>query len=282
MKFNLTSYRLLALLLLMLVATLPAHASYRDIDASNGKVRVHYSNAAPNQCDVILLGVGTAMSADSYDKLAGQLNSYGYVVAIMDHAPGNMVKTDAGRYRNLALEIKSNLLNWISSSNCNGVAHWIMGGHSAGGQAAHNALSGDPGLANAVFSIDPFDISKSGNVSLPAFYWGFDVTTCFVTKDSAAKAAYYRSTNKRAMVRVKKKYSWGPCGYSPKYFHCSFCDSHCPGCTNCTYTPDHFYVDVAASADRFIQALFYGTWSRSALSGSMTTPTDLFVDQDRP
>ena len=157
-----------------------------------------------------------------------------------------------------------------------------MGGHSAGGQAAQNAIANNAGLADAVFSIDPFDASVAANINVPAMYWGFDVTTCFVDKNKAAKEAYYRSNTLRAFYKVDSVYSWGPCGYSPKYFHCSFCDSHCPACTNCKLTPDYFFDDVGASVNKFITAVFYGTWSKSALSISSTTPLTLYTDSDQP
>ncbi len=273
------------LYLLMLLWWLPFHgayAAYTDINASNGKVRVHYPSNPGSACDAILLGVGTAMGRSGYDKLSSQLIGHGYITVIMDHNPGNIVKTDSGKYAALANEVKSKLLNWIAGSGCNSIAHWIMGGHSAGGQAAQGAISNDPNLADAIFSIDPYNATKAGSVNVPAMYWGFDVTTCFVEKNDAAKAAYYRSNDLRAFYRVKKKYSWGPCGYSPKYFHCSFCDGHCPACTNCKVTPDHFFVDVGNSVDKFIQAVFYGSWSKSSLSINSTTPVQLFVDNDRP
>ncbi|WP_369602723.1 hypothetical protein AAIA72_07180 [Hahella sp. SMD15-11] len=133
-----------------------------------------------------------------------------------------------------------------------------------------------------MFNLDPFDMTKVAEVSVPTLNWGFDVTTCFVDKDKAAKLAYYKSNGQRAFVRVAKQYSWGPCGYSPKYFHCSFCDGHCPACTNCQNTPDSFFEDVARSVNRFVTAAFYGTWSRAALTFSSSTPVKLFVDADQP
>ncbi len=260
-----------------------AQASYFNQSMSTGDVRVHYKNPTAASCEAIVLGVGTSMSRSSYDDLAAELIEYGYIVVIMDHNPGNMVKTDATKYRNCVLDVQSNLVSWLSGTNCTGISHWLLGGHSAGGQAAQNAVSSDSSLADAIFSIDPYDCSGTGNVSLPALYWGFDVTTCFVSKDDAAEAAYYGSTGQRAFQRVDRKYTWGPCGYSPKFFHCSFTDNHCPACTNCMYTPDFFYEDVANSVYKFVQAAFYGTWSKSNLAiDNPTTPIDLFVDSDNP
>lgn len=259
-----------------------AMADYIDKTLSTGQVRIHYSNTTPSNCDAILLAVGTAMSISSYDKLSEELILQGYVTVIMDHAPGNMTKTSSTKYAALANDVKSNLSSWFGGSICSSVTHWIMGGHSAGGQAAQDAIANSLTQADAIFSIDPYNANNAGYVNLPALYWGFDVTTCFVDKNNAAKAAYLRSQNHRAFYRVDKKYSWGPCGYSPVYFHCSFCDDHCPGCTNCVMTPQHFFVDVASSVKKFINATFYGTWSKSALTLNATTPLKLFVDSEIP
>jgi hypothetical protein len=260
-----------------------AQANYFDKSVSAGNVRVYYSPTCPATSEAILIGVGTSMLTSSYGNLANALTNYGYIVVIMDHNPGNMVKTDATKYKNLALAVKANLVSWLASTNCKAIAHWILGGHSAGGQAAQNAVSSTPGLAQAIFSIDPYNCSNTGVVTVPALYWGFDVTSCFVTKEDAAEAAYYGSDGKRAFQRVAKKYVWGPCGYSPKFFHCSFCDGHCPACTNCMLTPNYFFTDVANSVYKFIKAAFYGTWSKSNLAiSNPSTPVTLFVDKDLP
>ena len=274
----------MSLLLGFFIATMAmsSYAASVDIEIASGDVRVHFPDNSPADCDAILIGVGTAMSAFSYDTLSAKLNSYGYITVILDHQPGELTKTDENRYRALAEDVKLNLLDWVSDSNCTSIEHWVMGGHSAGGQAAQNAVGNNPGLADAVFSIDPYDISGAASVAVPALYWGFDFTTCFVDKEKSAKAAYYKSTAQRAFVKVKRKYSFGPCGFSPKYFHCSFCDGHCPACTNCKTTPQHFFDDVGTSVKKFMDAAFYGNWSKTALSFNSTTPLTLYVDGDQP
>ena len=267
----------------LVLAVSVVQASYMDKTTGIGQYRVIYKNPSLASCEVFILGVGTAMSRTDYDYLGNAMaNTYGYVLVVMDHNPGNMVKTDATKYRNCALEVQNNLLNWLSGTGCTSVAHWILGGHSAGGQAAQNALSADPGLADGIFSIDPYNIEGAGIVNGPAIYWGFNVTTCFVEKSDAAEAAYYYTDGPRAFYRVKKVYGWTVCGYAPKYFHCSFCDLHCPGCTNCVTTPSHFFSDIAKSVNKFITAAFYGTWSKANLTISSTTPLELFVDNDAP
>jgi len=284
MKKTLSAIILFAAIGLVWGSFQDAQAAYFDKTISQGQVRVVYPGSPAATCDAILIGVGTSMSRSDYDNLANAIVNYKnkYIVVIMDHNPGNMVKTDATKYRNCALAVKSNLVSWLSGTGCTGIAHWILGGHSAGGQAAQNAVSADPTLADAVFSPDPYNCSGAGAVPLPALYWGFNVTTCFVTKEDAAQAAYYGSTTWRAFYRVKKVYTVNPCGYAPKFFHCSFCDLHCPACTNCMYTPDYFFTDIAKTVDKFITAAFYSTWSKANLTVSTTTPTELFVDSDTP
>ncbi len=271
-----------ALLTALLFTSGNAFASYFDKTLDSGKVRVFYKNPSPATCEAIMLGVGTAMSRNSYDKLAEALTDYGYVVVIMDHQPGSMVKTDAGKYRNCAIDVQDNILGWLSGTGCTAIAHWILGGHSAGGQAAQNAVGNDLSLAEAMFSIDPYNIEGASRIDLPGLYWGFNVTTCFVEKSDAAEAAYYYCDGPRAFYRVKKKYTWGWCGYSPKFYHCSFADGSCPACTNCMYTPSYFYTDIAKSVNKFINAAFYGTWSKANVAVSTRTPTELFVDNDSP
>ena len=271
--------------LLLLVLTGHAHAGEFNKTLSTGQARIYYPSFSPAACEVIVLGVGTAMANKNYSKLAGKLNNFGYIVAILDHNPNNITKTDAGKYLALAKDVKANLLTWLSGTGLtcsNGIAHWVMGGHSAGGQAAQNAVGNNPGLAQAIFSIDPYDMSSAAVVSVPSLYWGFDTTTCFVEKEKAAKAAYYRSTGKRELVRVNVPNGASVCGYSPKYFHCSFTDGTCPACTNCQYPPSSFYTEVATSVNKFINAAFYGTWSKANLSFPSNVPKTIYEGTDTP
>lgn len=269
----------------MLVGCFGAAALAAQLDrepAPSCSVRVHYPDAVPAVTDVVVFGVGTAMARSSYDFLGAQIAARGYVAVFMDHNPGNLVKTDAGKFRACALAVKAGLPGWLAPAGLSAVSRWYLGGHSAGGQAAHHAVAADPALGDGIVSLDPYNLSGAPTVPGPALYWGFDVTTCFVTAGDAARAGYYATANRRAFWRVKRVYSLNPCGYAPKFFHCSFCDSHCPGCTNCMPTPASFFADVARSVQRFATAVASGTWSKANLTASMTTPVELFVDGDTP
>ncbi|WP_337879814.1 hypothetical protein [Rheinheimera sp.] len=280
MKFVPSLRQFLASLGLLSAALYCSTASaYSDYSLANGDVRVHLPASGSASCDVIILAVGTAMSTSSYDALSSAITDYGYPTVIIDHNVGGLTKTDATTYAALVTQVKTHMPDW-AASKCSAIGHYIVGGHSAGGQAAHYAMAADPTLADALFSVDPYNISGAPAINHPYMVWGFTVTTCFVTKEDAAEAAYNKSTGKRAFYRVNATYSWGPCGYSPKYFHCSFCDGHCPACTNCQLTPPSFFVDVATSVNAFVQSAFYGTWSKTALNISTATPLTLYVDSD--
>lgn len=268
----------------VLILTFSNYSYAVSIDKSldEGKIRIHIPENLKESCSAILLGVGTAMGANGYDKLSHAINDYGHVTVILDHAPGNMMKTDASRYTALAQKVKDELLNWLIDTPCKGIDYWIMGGHSAGGQAAQNAIAQNSGLADGIFSIDPYNGKDTDHVNVPAVYWGFSRTTCFVEVNDAAKETYKRSEDRRAFYRVNTKYTWGPCGYSPKYFHCSFCDGHCPACTNCKSTPDHFFRDVAKSVDLFVKHGFSENWNKTNMTYNTKTPYTLFMDTDNP
>ena len=132
-----------------------AQATYFDKTTSNGQYRVFYKSPSPATCEAFILAVGTAMSRDSYDNLANAMTAYGYVVVVIDHQPGSMTKNDAGKYRNCAIEIQNNILSWLSGTGCTAIAHWILGGHSAGGQAAQYAVAAIPVLPMPCSALTP-------------------------------------------------------------------------------------------------------------------------------
>lgn len=261
-----------------------------DVTLPTGKVRVYRPASSPAACEAVLFGVGTGLTTTSYASLGKAINGYGTVFVVLDHAPGDTFgKANATKFASLVAEVKSNLLGWLGPGyTCTSVAHWIIGGHSASGQAAHAAAIANPQIAHAIFSADPYDISSLGNVTLPGLYWGFTSKTCFVDPNKAAKAAYYKSpANGRALHRTNTSPTWATCGYAPKYHHQSFIDYGADlgtaGCNNCIKAPLSFYADVANSLNAFITARFYGTWSKANLQiSNKQTPATLYVDGDQP
>ena len=169
-------------------------ASIYDVSMKEGNVRLFYPSNTTQTCDLIILGVGTAMMTTDYDNVSSAIADKGYIVAIIDHAVRNPVKTNASAYAGLAKAVVNMVKNVPPSeqalSPCQSVGNVTMGGHSASGQAAHNAVVARLVSPNAVISFDPFDLSASQNMNIPALYWGFSNTTCTVSVGSAAKAAY--------------------------------------------------------------------------------------------
>ena len=147
-----------------------AQATYIDKKTSApGQVRVFYKSPSPANCEAFILGVGTAMSRDSYDNLANPHDSYGYVVVIMDHQPGSMTKTDAGKFRNCTIEVQNNILGWLSGTGGTGIAHWIPAVTPQAARQRRHAVGGDLNLADAMFSIDPYNIEGASRIALPGF-----------------------------------------------------------------------------------------------------------------
>jgi len=159
------------------------------------------NNYHRNQCpDVLVIGVGTAMSASDYDKLAQHSVSTSLMVIILDHNPGRVVKTSATKYVNAMVGIRNQLhviiphcgfnntkeSGSINSSNDGRVdrrqkmaeqqpatmaataataSKFLIGGHSASGQAALEAAQ--KGMFNETsfvpsgfVGLDPYEISK--------------------------------------------------------------------------------------------------------------------------
>jgi len=272
-----------ALLLGLTLSISRADAAF-DRSLSQGEARVTTPTSMPSQCTAVLLAVGTAMSNSDYDTLATKIAAYGYVVVVLDHQPGNLTKTDATKLRNLALAVKSSLPSWVAPGCGGGFNRYLLGGHSAGGQAAHNAMITDSSLAHAMFSIDPYDISGLGSITKPGLYWGFNATTCFVDVNGAGKASYNRTPSAtRVFHRVNTSQGWEWCGYVPHYSHCSFANGGCPACSNCVSAPQSFYNDVAQSVNKFVNALASGNWAKSNLTlVGAQTPVTTFAGSDQP
>lgn len=246
------------MLSIIIAVTSANGVAYVDAKVARGRVRVHYpTEAGSSECEVFLLSVGTTMSANSYDILSGEMVAYGYMVAVIDNVPGWPFKLNFKRLADIVNELQNDILNIANGTVCSSISHWILGGHSAGGQVALQAISNGLVSVNAAWGLDPFDSTKAKQIDLPAFYWGFTETTCFVTKSKAALAAFYiTEQNKRALYQVTT---------NKNLFHCRFCDSNCFGCTNSQPPMMQFLKAVAQSAHYFVQAAFYGTWEKESL-----------------
>ena len=77
----------IAVLLMLMLPALAntADAATQDKSTSGCQVRVQHNSSLASICDVVLIGVGTAMGTKDYDNLAKKIDNYGYVIVIMDH-----------------------------------------------------------------------------------------------------------------------------------------------------------------------------------------------------
>ena len=167
---------------------------------------------------------------------------------------------------------------------CTSIDKWIIGGHSASGQVAHKAIHAYKSLADAEIGLDPFDCGDEVTNDLPSLFWGFAKTTCHVNYEKSAQACYVRTNQKnRVYYRVDVPKVWNICGHQPLYYHCSFCDHGSIICNNCAETPATFYVDVANSIRKFVDAVKNNDWSRdNFILQNSKTPLTLFVNDARP
>lgn len=195
----------------------------------DGLIRYHYVDES-NCSSIIILGVGTAMSVFDYDKVSTKV-AFGNStpVVIIDHNPDNIIKTSAEKYANLVNAIKINISTLMPI--CSNVkTNIIVGGHSASGEASLKALQENLLDFKPVgyIGLDPYEISprtfdeKDFILNIPALYWGFSKTTCLVTKEKAAEAAYeITSVDARVLFQIQNDKT------DCEMTHCVFSDQGC-------------------------------------------------------
>jgi len=244
-----------------------------------GHFRSHYDDAVEWQCDtVMLMGVGTAMSANKYDKLSTEIVTGRSIVFIMmDFNPYNMVKLSAKKYARLANAVAKQITTLVPACIRPPAHGYIIGGHSAAGQAAIEAL---PSLLETVkpiafFGLDPFNAKKASrrhNITIPAIYWGFAKTTCFVTAKNAAMFAYeHTSSHERVFFQVANTHT--------KITHCIFTDNGCGGCV-CPSEKEDAWVRTAVgkTVSSFISAVITGEFSDQEFLLEDYVDVNVYVD----
>lgn len=195
-----------------------------QIKFNNGLGQVHFYKTNQS-CDLVILGIGTAMNIDEYDTLSLEI-SKNQNIAIIDHNPGWPFKTDATKFASM---VKKLILDWkihtksLNENNCK----IIVGGHSASGQAAHEALSNLSYQINdvdGIFSLDPYDIrsQKKDIINIPGLYFGFNIAT--ITPKDAAKTAFDKTTHAIFYEIQTANPDLTKGEFTPIYHHCSFAD----------------------------------------------------------
>ena len=266
-----------------------------------GRIRYHYvddecvgdvmENTAKPCSDMLLMGVGAAMSVDNYDTIARTIVSKtgsSLIVIIADSNPGNIVKFSASKYASLANFVHMQHHGLIPGCKSNKTANLLIGGHSASGQAALEAAQ--KGLYDFVPSgfvgLDPYDTSKidANLLQFPTLDWGFEHTTCHVQVDKAAKGAYKLSSAEigRVLYSIDNKHTGDD---KDDMTHCIFTDDGCKvgGFDVCPTTGNYewVYESVAESIQLFVDALGSNfTKEMFELPSTVSGQVSLFVNND--
>lgn len=230
-----------------------------------GYIGNHYDDNSRDSspCEtVVLMSIGTAMSTESYELLSSELVTNTSTVFItMDPNPFHLVKLNTIKYIRLATAIINDITTLVPICTKPPIHGYIVGGHSAGGQAAMQAL---PALLEsriiipntiivAFLGLDPFNAKSAHvNISIPAMYWGFTKTTCLVTAQYAAQYAYQHSTSKkRVFYQVANTHT------TDIITHCIFTDHGCNLCPSNENNDAEKWVRIAIgkSVNQFIAAI---------------------------
>jgi hypothetical protein len=229
-------------------------------------VRIHHSpnnsTAAVCRQNIVILGVGTAMSTGSYDRLSQSMvlasTNNDLVVVVLDPTPYDPVKLSQRAYANavhwlITMKEMESLID-DDITLCDDMT-LIVGGHSAGGATALNAITN--GLLSTVpiagyIGLDPYFVPTTPNEKLPvpSLLWGFGQTTCRVNVDHAAQAAYdVAPGGLRVLYRLESS--------STQYYysHCCFTDSGCLWVCSCQIDNRNLLHDIGLSVHQFITAL---------------------------
>jgi hypothetical protein len=301
--FQMPRHNLLLLLVVLCIAFVHADdvISLPTRCLGRATVRIHYqqhsttSNNDACRSTLILVGVGTAMNANSYDALGVAVASQvpHAIVAIVNPTRSviklNPITLDARPFANAVNRVVSRLLEsssstrrirdpsllpadvklcplnattTTSSSQPAAPLRILVGGHSASGAAAFYALDQLYDFdVSGYLSLDPFPIRPDPSrtvPSLPTLAWGFAATTCKVTVSEAAVAAYEHALpNRRVLYQVQNSVPGGSSSSSCILSHCLFTDGGCPFCGNaCNATANRDAIaDVGLSVRLFVETL---------------------------
>lgn len=266
--------------LILLSTTCCAEIVSKKSDRSSQYVYdYYYDDATFAPCDsVVMINVGTSMRTVDYSKLATSIvlagtqqniSVSGTIAIIVDSNPNCLLscikKDDGQKYANVVNAIAGSISTIIPK--CTKPPLYFVGGHSGGGKGAINAINMKilKFPAAGFVGLDPFAVSKEEQLKLridiPSLLWGFNETTCAVTKEKAAMAVYDISNrHQRIFYRVS----------TPKFFlpifgpHCSFLDDQrcLPVCYKAKDLP-WIRTQVGISFNYFVTAIKLNNFDRT-------------------
>jgi len=200
------------------------------VDKPRGKYEVWHDADVPACCSVVLLlTVGTAMSVQDYSMLSTKMidaSGGATGVIFIDNNPRSIVKTSGTKLASIANAIVKDIASHLPAEN----PRYFVGGHSAGGQAAVEALAAKAFsfpvhgfIGMAPYEVDPTKMSLAG---VPSMNWGFQHMTCGVTPAKAGRAAYTISEEGHRVFYDVDDKTWNHLTGGP---HCIFTNSSCLG-----------------------------------------------------
>jgi hypothetical protein len=226
------------------------------------------------------------MTTGAYDTIAKQMTQGQNVMTVIsDPVPGLFVKIFAPFFARQVNSIVADLKDLIPA--CGNVQHSpriVIGGHSAGGSAAFNAVLGNlfRGFEPAGFlGLDPYPwpgAFKTGIMQLPSMYWGFSETTCSVHVADAANAAYSRTNHdRRVLVQIQNPNS--------TMKHCSFTNTGCLFICGIDQNYKQQAIDIRADVGStlpvFLQSVVTTSFKRSVFKAlTLKVPAKVFFGDD--
>jgi hypothetical protein len=227
----------------------------------------------PSQCDsAVMINVGTFMSIKAYSKLARSIvdaaassANTSTIVFIVDSNYRKVVKDSGAGYAKVTNAIAANIAQILPQ--CTSPPLYFIGGHSAGGKGAINAMHENRlnfSVAGFV-GLDPYKISNDDrsifHINVPSLHWGFSKTSCLVTRDDAAMASYNISNpNYRIFYQVQTNHNPYNIIAGP---HCSFTNNGCIRACLAAQDLPWIRTQVGVTFNRFVLAVKSNNFERS-------------------
>ena len=248
--------------------------SKKSARSSRFKYDYYYDDATSSSCDsVVMINVGTFMSTGDYSKLANAIVIAGSppnvsasdtIAIIVDSNPNLIKKDDGKKFADVVNDIAGSISTLIPK--CSKPPLYFVGGHSGGGKGAINAINLNilTFPVTGFVGLDPFEITRQDRLKLridmPSLYWGFNETSCLVTKENAAEAAYEISDpNRRIFYRVNTP--------KPRFIitgpHCSFANQGCFGACQSAKDLPWIRTQVGISFNHFVTAIKSNNFDRN-------------------
>jgi hypothetical protein len=239
-----------AVLLLLLSAIAPSYAG--TVISNTDNVVIYGRNVTqPGEVSVMVMGVGTACSSKDYSRLANAIvdGVDNLLVAIADPWSPNLFKNDPKPFKAAFDSVKAVLITLKYK-----VKAYYVGGHSAGGQAAANAIKNKEYITDDIGGFigwDPYKSQSKWALSVPALIWTFSKASCFVEPSMGGGASFYDAivpSDSSFAIKNDVKYTF----QGKDYQHCIFTDYGCLGFCKPPKDPSAAYKAIALSIGNFI------------------------------